>query len=229
MQLFYDLNFTGASSWELSTPQSHHCINVMRMGVGASLWLSDGRGMLAECRVVSPHSKHCMVEVIGVLKDHNPRPYTLSLAVAPTKNIERIEWMVEKATEIGIDRFTPLLCERSERKVVKRDRLERIIESAAAQSEKAYLPLLDDITPFKEFVTNNPGGLIAHCIEGHEKIAVPPNLKHYTILIGPEGDFSPAELEFALAHNYTGLSLGSQRLRTETAALYAVAAAAILR
>lgn len=227
MQLFYNRDFTGQGQWALSSAQSHHCINVMRMTQGDSLWISDGKGGLFDCRIVLASSKETIVQSVGERHEYGKRPYTLDLAVAPTKNIDRIEWLVEKATEIGIDSFTPLLCEHSERKVVKEERLAKIIESAAAQSQKAYLPRLNELTSFKKYVTQNPGGLIAHCIEGETKTRMSA-CGHYTILIGPEGDFSPAELALAIGNRYEGLSLGSQRLRTETAALYAVAAAAVI-
>ncbi|MEG1588360.1 MAG: RsmE family RNA methyltransferase [Mucinivorans sp.] len=227
MQLFYNQNFTADSLQELTAGQSHHCVNVLRMGSGSTLWVSDGAGTLYECRIVEPSAKRLVVEVIATQKEYGKRPYTLDLAVAPTKNFDRMEWLVEKATEVGIDSFTPLLCEHSERKVVKDERLIRIVESAAAQSEKAYLPRVNSLTPFKKFIADHPKGLIAHCIDGaaQPKITLPAQT-HYTILIGPEGDFSPAELDRAIEAGYQGLTLGSERLRTETAALYATIGAA---
>lgn len=229
MQLFYNQTLTqgGEPLVELTTAQSHHCVNVMRMGVGAEVHISDGQGTIYECRIVVPNAKHCSIEVVSTIRDYNKRSYKLDLAVAPTKNFDRMEWLIEKATEIGIDSFTPLLCARSERKVVKMERLERIAESAAAQSQKAYLPVVNELTSFKEYIKTHPGGFIAHCIEATPTKVELPTKAHYTILIGPEGDFSPAELNQALEAGYQGLTLGNQRLRTETAALYATVAAAL--
>lgn len=231
MQLFYDRNFTGSGTAELTAAQSHHCVNVMRMGVGDELWVSDGAGTIYECRLVEAHAKHCTVEVVGIAKKEDAKcKYRIELAVAPTKNIERTEWLVEKAVEVGVASFTPIVCRRSERKTVKLERLERIVESASAQSQKAWLAELGDVTPFEEFVAAHPSGLIAHCNDdggGVPKIEIPYGQEHYTILIGPEGDFAPEEVAFAIAHGYRSITLGEERLRTETAALYAAIEAAV--
>ncbi|MEG1414293.1 MAG: RsmE family RNA methyltransferase [Mucinivorans sp.] len=236
MQLFYNTDFITTATGgvaigmrrELTAAQSHHCVNVLRMGVGAPLWVSDSQGTIYECRVCTANAKQTQVEITSIKKEYARRPYRLDLAVAPTKNFDRMEWLIEKATEVGIDSFTPLLTEHSERKVVKTERLMRIMESAAAQSQKAYLPQLNEMTSFADFVATHPAGLIAHCIDqAQERKITMPKETNYTILIGPEGDFSPAELNSALAAGYRGLDLGPSRLRTETAALYAVIAAAI--
>lgn len=229
MQLFYNQTLSGSCDplIELTAQQSHHCLNVMRMGVGSEVHISDGAGVIYHCRIVATNAKHCTVEVIDTIRDYNKRNYRLDLAVAPTKNFDRMEWLIEKATEIGIDSFTPLLCARSERKVVKMERLERIVESAAAQSQKAYLPVVNQLTSFQEYIKTHPNGFIAHCIENSPSKIELPRSAHYTILIGPEGDFSPAELDQATEAGYRGLTLGNQRLRTETAALYATVAAAL--
>lgn len=231
MQLFYDRDFAGQGTTSLTAAQSHHCVNVMRMVVGDGLWMGDGAGTIYECRLSQAHAKHCTVEVVDIAKKEGEKcKYRIDLAVAPTKNIERTEWLVEKAVEVGVARFTPIICCRSERKTVKSERLERIVESASAQSQKAWLAALGDVTPFEEFVAAHPGGLIAHCNDqggGVPKIEIPHGQEHYTILIGPEGDFAPEEVAFALSHGYRAITLGEERLRTETAALYATIEATV--
>lgn len=226
MHLIYNRNFLSADplTWVLTLEQSHHAMRVLRMRVGDRIGVSDGAGTIAECRLVEP--MRFEVEQSQVVA---PRPYTIHLAVAPTKNIDRIEWLVEKAVEVGIDRFTPLLAEHSERKNIKIERLLRIVESASAQSQKAFLAVVDELTPVDQFLRAHRGGWIAHCADGSKtalkEAAQTPN---YRVLIGPEGDFSPREVELAIGQGYQGLSLGAERLRTETAALVAVVARQIL-
>lgn len=146
------------------------------------------------------------------------------MAIAPTKNIERMEWLVEKATEMGFDELTLLLCDNSERKQVRMDRLEKIVVSAMKQSLKACKPILHDLTPLRSFIESHPhGGYICHCAEG-EKVCLPalPKSGGSIVMIGPEGDFSREEINFALEHGYRAASLGECRLRTETAGLVAI-------
>ena len=222
MHWIYNRSFAASdpSTWVLSSEQSHHACRVLRMGAGSRLSVSDGAGTVCVCRLVDAarfeveQTTFCPV-----------RPYTVHVAVAPTKNIERIEWLVEKATELGIDRFTPLLAEHSERKNIKLERLVRLVESASAQSQKARLAVVDDLTPFEKFVEQYPAGWIAHCGGGDKTPLKQAALStDYRVLIGPEGDFSPREVALALEKGYKALSLGDERLRTETAALLAVAA-----
>lgn len=226
MHLIYNRDFlsSDASTWRLTPQQSHHAVHVLRMKVGDRIAVSDGAGTIAECRLVDALGFE--VEQTQV---HQPRPYTIHLAVAPTKNIDRIEWLVEKAVEVGIDRFTPLLADHSQRKNIKIERLLRIVESASAQSQKAFLASVDELTSVDQFLKANPGGWIAHCADGQKtELKVAAQSDHYRVLIGPEGDFSPREVALAAEQGYKELSLGSERLRTETAALVAVVARQIL-
>ncbi len=217
----------------LSPDDSHHAVGVLRLGAGDRVRLTDGAGTWAEGVIQTPSPRACEVQVVERTEGHGRRPYRLHVGIAPTKNSERYEWFLEKAAELGIDRITPLLCDRSERRTVKHDRSAKILLSAMKQSQGAYLPALDELTPFARFVAELPAAgvrLIAHCEPDDTKIplaaALPPG-QSYTLLIGPEGDFSPAEIELARAAGFQSITLGSSRLRTETAALLAVAAATL--
>ncbi|RPH33713.1 MAG: 16S rRNA (uracil(1498)-N(3))-methyltransferase [Bacteroidales bacterium] len=224
MQIFYAPDITG-NLYTLSEEESKHCIRVLRLDVGNEITIVDGKGGLFKTRIVKPEPKRCMVEVYEAVYEFEKRNHYLHIAIAPTKNIERFEWFLEKATEIGIDEITPLLCEHSERKTVNNERLEKIIVSAMKQSIKAYLPKLNQMVSFKQFIeAKNDGELfIAHCYKkdlSHLKDEIKSNQKS-TILIGPEGDFSPDEVSIAIQHNFKEISLGTSRLRTETAGVVA--------
>lgn len=224
MQLFYAPNISG-NTFTLNEEESKHCIRVLRLNVGDEITLVDGMGGLFKTRIVNPEPKRCQVEIVETFNEFEKRNHYLHIAIAPTKNIERFEWFLEKATEIGIDEITPLLCEHSERKVINNDRLEKIIVSAMKQSIKAYLPKLNHVTPFKSFIqTKRQGGAyIAHCNKSglkHLKNEL-ANSVNSTILIGPEGDFSPEEVTLAIDIGYNEISLGNSRLRTETAGVVA--------
>jgi 16S rRNA (uracil1498-N3)-methyltransferase len=180
---------------------------------------------MAEVRLTEVGLKRCRA-VVSRSKKQPPPPYDLHLAVAPTKSNDRYEWFVEKAVEIGISEITPVICAHSERKIIKLDRIERVAIAAMKQSLKSWLPRINQAVPLAAFLRNqNGGGLkaIAHCAEGPKerlsKLLVPGRAS--TILIGPEGDFSPVEIKEALAAGYQAVNLGEQRLRTETAALVA--------
>jgi len=224
MQLFYAPDISG-NTYTLNEEESKHCIRVLRLTVGDEITLIDGKGGLFKTRIANPEPKRCMVEVYESTFEFEKRNHYLHIAIAPTKNIERFEWFLEKATEIGIDEITPLLCEHSERKVVNNERLEKIIISAVKQSIKAYIPVLNPMTTFKQFIQSNQAGelFIAHCATkemNHLKNEIKP-LKRSTILIGPEGDFSIDEIQLALKNHYREISLGTSRLRTETAGVVA--------
>ncbi|MDR0953856.1 MAG: 16S rRNA (uracil(1498)-N(3))-methyltransferase [Rikenellaceae bacterium] len=232
MPLFYTPDIDGPS-YTLSEEESRHCVRVLRLEAGAVIDLTDGRGTLYTGRIVSASPKGCRVEVTERVTDYGKRPYVLMMAVAPTKNNERLEWFLEKSTEIGIDRIVPLLCDRSERRVYKTERGNKVIESAMKQSLSAYHPQLDEITPFVEVVRQPFEGdkFIAHCAESAEKILLRDGVRrgvHALILIGPEGDFSPEEIQLAREHGFREVSLGSSRLRTETAALVACHTVALI-
>lgn len=225
MHVFYTPDIS-SNEYVLNEDESKHCIRVLRLGPGARVHLIDGRGGLYLAEIISESKKHVNLRVIESYPEHQKRNHSLHIAVAPTKNIDRLEWFLEKATEIGIDRITPVICDRSERRILKEDRLYKVITAAVKQSLQAYHPVLDPAVSLKEFlsVPNESLKMIAHCIEGESRqyiseVATPG--KHYTILIGPEGDFTPAEIGLALENGYKPLTLGNTRLRTETAALAA--------
>lgn len=223
MHLFYTPDITG-DQYILSTEESKHCIRVLRLQQNDIIQLIDGKGGLYEAKIVQPDPRRTALTIVNCTKEYGKRNHYLHIAIAPTKNMERLEWFVEKATEIGIDEITPLICDRSERKEVKFDRLNKIITSAVKQSIKAYHPQLNEQIRFKDFVKSDSGQrYIAHCMEGSKEQFSSDLIKHdrYTILIGPEGDFTPQELNSALSSGYKSLSLGTSRLRTETAALEA--------
>ena len=213
--------------YTLSEEESRHAIKVLRLKSGDSLHITDGAGNLHRCEVISDSAKHCTVRVVESQTEFEKRPYTLTMAVAPTKNIDRYEWFLEKATEIGVSRFIPIECDHSERRTIKYDREERVITSAVKQSLKAYHPSLDELTPVKKVIAAPFEGqkFIAHCDQSFgERAYLPPIIKkneNILILIGPEGDFSPEEIKFALENGFQPISLGNQRLRTETAAVAA--------
>lgn len=225
MQLFYAPDIT-TPLYTLPEEESGHCVRVLRLKEGDSLHITDGRGTLYRAVVEESHPKHCTIRIVEEHPEWEKRPYRLTVAVAPTKNIDRIEWFVEKATECGIDRIVPILCDHSERKVVKQERLEKIAASAMKQSLKAYLPQIDPLTPIKEILSEPFEGvkLIAHCEEDMERISlgdVVSKRDDVLVLIGPEGDFSVAEIEAARKAGFREITLGNARLRTETAALAA--------
>ena len=227
MQLFYDSDFT-APEYMLSEEESRHAVKVLRLVEGDTLHITDGRGSLYRCEVVSAHQKHCLVRVVEHFEEFEKLTYRLTMAVAPTKNIDRYEWFLEKATEIGVAEFIPLLSEHSERKVIKAEREEKVITAAVKQSLKAYHPVLADITPFSEVVCKNFAGrkFIAHCNDAVKEKKYLASTLHkgedVLILIGPEGDFSPEEVQLAVANGFEEITLGTQRFRTETAAVVAV-------
>lgn len=224
MQVFYTPDIKKIT-YQLTEEESKHAIKVLRLEAGDEICMIDGTGGLYYGIIDEPNAKKCTIRVIEKIEQYNRRNYYLHIAIAPTKSNDRFEWFLEKATEIGIDEITPLLCERSERKVIKNDRFEKIIMSAMKQSVKAYKPKLNELTTFAKFIKSqeNEGTYIAHCED------VPkPSLKSeitkvskITILIGPEGDFSPKEIEMAKEKGIYEVHLGKSRLRTETAGIAA--------
>ncbi len=224
MHIFYTPDISG-KAYTLDETESKHCIRVLRLAKGDEVTLVDGRGGLFTAEIEDPNPKRCLVKVTQEQLDFGLRKFKVHLAIAPTKNIERTEWFLEKATEIGVDRVTPLLCRYSERKEIKNERLEKVMVSAMKQSLKAFLPKLDELTKFSEFIRQPFSGqkFIAHCEEQQRELlknAVKPG-ENYLILIGPEGDFSSEEIELALKSGFQPVSLGESRLRTETAGVVA--------
>lgn len=226
MHLFYTPDIdAAASNYYLTEEESKHCIKVLRLAIGDQIGLIDGRGNFYTAAIADPHPKRTGLEIISVQSDFNKRNHYLHIAIAPTKNIERLEWFLEKATEIGIDEISLMICQRSERKEAKVDRLAKIITSAIKQSVKAYHPVLNEPLTFAKLVKTSFVGqkFIAHCGQG-ERVALKDHIKpfgRYLVLIGPEGDFTPMEVTEALNNDFKAISLGESRLRTETAALAA--------
>jgi 16S rRNA (uracil1498-N3)-methyltransferase len=225
MNIFFTPDISG-KTYTLNENESKHCVRVLRHGVGDMLTLTDGKGGWFQARITDANPKRCEVLVENQIFDHEKRNYYLHVAIAPTKNTDRFEWFLEKATEIGIDEITPLLCENSERKQLKTERLEKVMVAAMKQSLKAYLPKLNNLTNFEAFIkSRQPASkYIAHCAQGEKKhlFKVLKPAHKVLILIGPEGDFSSQEIEIATAMGYEAISLGRSRLRTETAGVSAV-------
>lgn len=232
MQLFYTPNVT-FPTYRLDKVESNHAVRVLRMGVGDHLWLTNGEGTLHKAVIVDANPKGCMVEVVESVEQFGKRSYGLTMAVAPPKNVKRFEWFLEKATEIGCDRFVPLVSFHSERRVLNLERTTGVVTAAMKQSLKAYHPAVEPMTEFRELVEQPFEGvkLIAHCYTEFERVpfkeAVAKN-DNVLILIGPEGDFSKEEINFALTNGFRSVTLGDSRLRIETAALMAVAGVAFV-
>lgn len=211
---------------ELPEEEAGHCLRVLRLGVGDEVMLTDGKGFLYKAVISAATGKRCQVKVVEKIEQEKFWKGHLHLAMAPTKNMDRIEWFAEKATEIGFDELSFLNCRFSERKVIKTERIEKIVVSAMKQSLKARKPIVNEMTDFAKFMQRDFQGqkFIAHCYEG-EKPLLKEVLKpeeDALVLIGPEGDFSPEEVQKAEALGFQPISLGKSRLRTETAALVAV-------
>ncbi len=224
MHIFYTPNISG-NTYTLDETESKHCVRVLRLEKGDKITLVDGHGGFYSAEIDDPNPKRCTVKVVKSEHNFGKANFKLHIAIAPTKNIERIEWFLEKTTEIGIDRVTPLLCRFSERKEIKAERLEKVMISAMKQSLKAYLPQLDELTKFNEFISQPFDGLkfIAYCDDQHRDLLRNKVIsgQNCLILIGPEGDFSSEEIELALKQGFQPVSLGESRLRTETAGLVA--------
>ena len=231
MELFYAYETSG-STVRLSQEESQHCVRVLRHRVGDEIDVIDGEGTLYHCRLTDDNPKGAEALVLSQESGWHSHPYHLTIGCCPTKNNDRFEWFVEKATELGVDRIVPLIGERSERRVYKTDRAARIALSATKQSLKARIPEIVEPMAVKDFILSKGDSLklIAYCFEGDTKrTSIKQALASYkgtdiTILIGPEGDFSPEEARLAIAGGYVPIHLGASRLRTETAAVTAVEA-----
>jgi len=225
MQLFYNQHIKNTDiSFVFDKEESKHIIKVLRKKESDILFVTNGLGFLFKTEISLASDSKCTINVLSFEKQETPK-FNLHLAVAPTKMNERYEWFLEKATEIGIQEITPIICDHSERKVIKIDRFLKIIESAMKQSLHYYIPKLNEPITLKDFIKKEIDGqkFIAHCEETDKK-SLKNELKantNVTILIGPEGDFSVKEIQLALDNNYNPVSLGNARLRTETAAVVA--------
>lgn len=221
MQIFTATN-EEIANLTLNEIESKHCVRVLRKKNGDSINITNGEGKLIIVEITDAHQKHCSFKIISEEETKKNAP-NLHIAIAPTKNIDRFEFFLEKVTEIGISEITPLLCFHSERKNIKLERLEKIITSACKQSKNFHFPLLNDLTSLKDLnLANNTQKLVAHCTDSEKS-----HLKNYNftkptlILIGPEGDFSKEEIDWAIDNGFQPISLGESRLRTETAGIVA--------
>jgi len=224
VHLFLAKGITG-NQFPLNEDESLHLARVLRLKLGETVQLLDGVGGIFEGEIQLVHQKNSVIGNIRKIESGIKRKYQLHIAIAPTKMMERLEWFLEKATEVGIDQITPIITQRSERTIVKQYRLEKIVQAAMKQSRQTYLPVVNESVTFDQFIQMQHDGklCIAHCIDNRKtpfkEIASIHN--DICILIGPEGDFSPQEVDKAIANNYEPVSLGSSRLRTETAGVVA--------
>ncbi|MFW5820964.1 MAG: 16S rRNA (uracil(1498)-N(3))-methyltransferase [Bacteroidota bacterium] len=229
MNLFYTSNIKNNKAF-LDESESRHCSKVLRMKNGDDIFFIDGAGGFYRGKLLNSAASECEIEIQEKQENYEKRPYYLHIAISPTKNSDRFEWFLEKAAEIGVDKISPIICEHSERKKIREDRYKRIILSAVKQSVKAWIPKLEPLKSFDEFLKSVPpetDKFIAHCIKSEkwELLKEAGKSDSFLLLIGPEGDFSCQELEKALKHDFKPVSLGKSRLRTETAG---VAAAQII-
>ena len=232
MEIFYAKEVNGRQVF-LDQEESIHCVRVLRHRVGDEITVVDGLGTMMKCRLIDDSPKAAGAEVLESIEGWAGHPYSLTMAVCPTKNNDRFEWFVEKATEVGVDVISPIIGERSERKVFKTERSRKIALSAMKQSLKAKLPLIEEPLSVRDFIIKADSGLklICYCFEGEaERKSIEDVLKgvtegaDITVMIGPEGDFSPEEASLAVENGFIPVHLGPSRLRTETAAVTAATA-----
>ncbi|PST84797.1 16S rRNA (uracil(1498)-N(3))-methyltransferase [Pedobacter yulinensis] len=225
MHIFYTPGIgTTATGYILSEEESKHCIRVLRLKTGDQVQLIDGTGGFYTAVLADEHPKRVALQILERQLEFGKRSHYLHIAVAPTKNTDRLEWFAEKATELGIDEITPLISDRSERRILKTDRLEKVVVAASKQSIKAYVPRINPPVPFRDLLmpAANFAKCIAHCMPGAGKQFLNEVLTvggSSLVLIGPEGDFTEEEVQLALQNNFKAITLGNARLRTETAAL----------
>ena len=233
MQLFYDSSISkNDKQFSFSKEESRHIVRVLRKREEDVIFITNGKGCLFHSVISNAHEKKCVVSIVKAEELANKLTYNIHIAIAPTKNNQRLEWFLEKATEIGISEITPIICEHSERKIVKIERLEKVLIAAMKQSKRYYLPKLNETIPLKKFLEQEvkANKFIAHC-EDDEKQTLKKQLKakqDVLILIGPEGDFSLSEISLALKKSFKPISLGKSILRTETAGIVAVQSVAFI-
>jgi 16S rRNA (uracil1498-N3)-methyltransferase len=232
MYLFYAPDIKDCLT--LPEEESNHCVQVLRRTTGDEIAVTDGVGNLYHCEITNPHRKHCEFRIKSVETPEALHAGWIHVGIAPTKNIDRTEWAIEKCVEMGADEITLLLCDHSERKTINYERLQKIVVSAAKQSLKTRFPKLNPLTKMTDLQVEGDK-FIAHCIEGYkatdDKLALKDKVirgNQTTILIGPEGDFSPEEVKWALENGYEPVSLGAARLRTETASIVACHTAVLI-
>lgn len=222
MHLFYQPDFTPDNNF-LSNDEAQHCVKVLRHRTGDLIVVTDGKGTKYQTKILSTHSKACELEILEKFKV-KPLPYAIHLAIAPTKNTDRMEWMVEKCVEIGIDQISFITCQHSDRKKMRMDRIEKKAIAAMKQAQLAYLPSINQLVNCKEFINKSQADqkFIAHYHTDYSTLKKAINANQaYLIMVGPEGDFSQDELDLAIQHQFTPVTLGNNRLRTETAGLMA--------
>jgi len=233
MQLFYDSHISKTDKhFTFEKEESRHIIRVLRKKEGDLLYITNGKGILFHSKISTANDKKCTITITKAEELKNKLEYKLHIAIAPTKNNQRLEWFLEKATEIGISEITPIICEHSERKVIKNDRLEKVLIAAMKQSKRFYLPRINQAIPLKKFLKADfqANKFIAHC-EDDDKQTLKNQLKSkedVLILIGPEGDFSLSEISLALEKGFSPISLGKSILRTETAGIVATQSVAFI-
>ena len=233
MQLFFHPSVSeNDQEVNFSREESKHIVKVLRKKEGDLLHLTNGKGWMFTTKIISAEANNCMAKILKAEKEAPPA-YHLHLAVAPTKMNDRYEWFLEKATEIGVQEITPVICDHSERKVVKLNRFKRVLQSALKQSLHTRFPVLNEPVNLSEFLQQNHEGqlFIAHCEEDQQKSLFSKEIKKsgkVSVLIGPEGDFSKEEIELAMKKGWKAVSLGSSRLRTETAAIVACHTVALI-
>lgn len=209
-----------SKEYQLPEDESKHCVRVLRYGLGSPLDLIDGKGNQFIGKIVDDHPKRCRIQIDEVIA--HPKSETIvHIAMAPTKNMDRVEWFLEKAVELGLTKLTFLKCENNERNTINMERLQKIAVSAMKQSKRYFLPEIEGLVSFIQFVDTHPKGYIGHCYEGSKILLKEINLQ-LPFLVGPEGDFSKSEVDLALSKGYRAVNMSDYRLRTETAALTAV-------
>ena len=234
MQLFFNSDISPDTSlFYFDKNESRHIIKVLRKKEQDVLSITNGQGDLFHAEILEANEKKCVVSIISHELKTKERDYYLHVVIAPTKSNDRFEWFLEKSTEIGVDEITPLICDNSERKVINKDRFNKVIISAMKQSLKFHLPLLNDALNFSDYMNHKLVGheLIAHCEQNKKQKLHLELLKNnrITIFIGPEGDFSMKEIESALRHKFIPVSLGLSRLRTETAGVVVCNTVSVLK
>lgn len=226
MQLFYQSDIQNSTTTILNEEESRHCAQVLRLKVGQLIQITNGSGSLFSAELIEVNHKKCVIALINEEVFVKPENFSLHIAIAPTKNMDRMEWFVEKAVELGIDEITPIICARSERKEIKIERLKKVAISAMKQSLKFFLPIINEPISFQNFTRANNANQKFLCFseaKSNENLnAYETNRAHNTILIGPEGDFTGDEIKNALDFGFLPINLGQSRLRTETAAIHAV-------
>ncbi len=229
MHLFYDEKIKDEGVFVLNEKDSIHALKVLRMRRGDTIEITDGKGSVFEAQIIEPNLKKCLLKILSVKKMSNLRDYKLHIAIAPTKNMDRLEWFVEKSVEMGIDTITPIICDFSERKKLKTDRLEKIAIAAMKQSLKYYKTQIDELIPFKKFIETikSENKFIAFC-KAKQNFANFELRKENLFLVGPEGGFSEQEVLLAVENNYKAIKISDFRLRTETAGVMIASALNIL-